>query len=43
MVQLSGAHSEIWLLVFGEILRGACPEPVEGLRMTMQGFQMNTN
>ena len=26
-----------------EILRGACPEPVEGLRMTTRHFRMGTN
>jgi hypothetical protein len=26
-----------------EILRGACPEPVEGLRMTWSGFRMETS
>ena len=26
-----------------EILRGACPESVEGLRMTWRGFRMETN
>ena len=33
-------------LTFGEsveILRGACPEPVEGLRMTLHSFLMDTN
>jgi len=25
-----------------EILRGACPEPVEGLRMTMGSFRPDT-
>jgi hypothetical protein len=33
------------LIVTGaaEILRGACPEPAEGLRMTLRSFRMNTN
>jgi len=33
------------LIVTGsaEILRGACPEPVEGLRMTWTSFRMDTN
>jgi hypothetical protein len=39
---LGGTTKNLIVSFAAEILRGACPEPVEGLRMTSASFRTNT-
>jgi hypothetical protein len=39
----SKATKNLMVNIAAEILRGVYPEPVEGLRMTLRSFRMDTN